>query len=249
MAQGKVYIYGKHALTEALRNAPGAVRKVFLSPEIHDQELKALIRKRGIAIAEFTPKNMPSDIESASHQGVIGLVSTENLVQPYEKFISELVVTPDTALVLLDELQDPQNVGAIIRSAAAFGISGVLLAPHNQAPITGSVVKVSAGMAFRVPLVQLGNVNTALADLKKRGFWIYGLAGEGDHPLTKEKFDVPAVFIFGNESTGIRAKTREHCDILLSISTHPRTESLNVAAAAAVTLYAWSNSHKKALQE
>ncbi len=248
MAVNKIYIYGKHALKEALRNSPGAVKKVFLSPEIEDAELKGLLRQAGVSIAGFTPKSVPSDIESASHQGVIGLLAVENLVQPYETFIKKLSITPDTALVLLDELQDPHNVGAIIRSAAAFGISGVLLAPHNQAPITGAVVKVSAGMAFRVPLVQLGNVNTAVRDLKERGFWIYGLEGEGENPITKEVFDAPAVFILGNESSGIRTKTKELCDILLSIPLHSRAESLNVAASAAVTLFEWSKGHPKALK-
>ena len=90
---------------------------------------------------------------------------------------------------LLGEIQDPQNVGAVIRSAAAFGVSGILIPDHNQAQVTGAVVKVSAGMAFRVPLVSIGNVNTVVRDLKERGFAVYGLAGEAKQIITKEAFE------------------------------------------------------------
>lgn len=102
-------------------------------------------------------------------------------------------MTKDTALVILGELQDPHNVGAIIRSAAAFGVSAILMPEHNQAPVTGTVVKVSAGMAFRIPLVTVPNVNSAIRDLKERGFWVYGLDGEAKQTLPKEQFDAPAL--------------------------------------------------------
>lgn len=237
----KIYIYGKHALKEALLHKPKAVEKVFLSSSLEDGELRNLLAKAGIKPAvlsgSMVKKGTPED---AAHQGVIALISLSELVTPYEVFVQKLEVTPTTALVLLDELNDPHNVGAVIRSAAAFGIAGVLIPRHNQAPITGAVVKVSAGMAFRVPLVAIGNVNDTLRNLKERGFWIYGLAGESKQSVANEKFDAPAVFVIGNESSGIRAKTREACDILLSIPIEPESESLNVAAAAAVTFYEWS---------
>src|SRR3989344_206813 len=158
MDRERIYIYGKHALKEALLHKPKAVQKVFLSSQTHDEELFGLLKKAGIKPAELTGNTLKKGgAEDASHQGVIALISAG-------------------ALVLLDEIQDPHNVGAIIRSAAAFGIAGVLIPQHNQAPITGAVVKVSAGMAFRVPLVAIGNVNTTLRDLKEHGFWIYALA-------------------------------------------------------------------------
>lgn len=169
------------------------------------------------------------------------------LVRDYAGFITKLVVTPDTALVLLDELQDPQNVGAIIRSAAAFGVAGVLLPEHNQAPVTDAVISVSAGTAYQVPLVQIGNVNQTIRDLKERGFWIYGLDSKAEKNLSAEHFDAPAIFILGNESKGIRQKTREYCDVLLRIPLRPDCDSLNVAASAAIALHAWSGQHPVAL--
>ncbi len=245
MEKVSVYIYGKHALKEALLHKPRAVKKVFLAAHIIDAELSGLLKKQGIRAGTLSGTTLKKGgAEDAAHQGVVALVATEELVTPYDEFVKTLAAGKETALAVLDEIQDPHNVGAVIRSAAAFGIGGVLIPRHNQAPITGAVVKVSAGMAFRVPLVVIGNVNDTLRDLKKRGFWVYGLEGESTQPITNEKFDAPAVFVLGNESVGIRAKTREACDILLSIPIKPNCESLNVAAAAAVTFYEWGTNHE-----
>jgi 23S rRNA (guanosine2251-2'-O)-methyltransferase len=106
------------------------------------------------------------------------------------------------------------------------------------------VVKVSAGMAFRIPLVSIGNVNNTIRDLKERRFWIYGLETGSSQKISDEKFDAPAVLVFGNEGAGVREKTLELCDIKLEIPIDPRCESLNVAASAAVALYAWSARRK-----
>ena len=210
-----IYIYGKHALKEALLSKPKAVKKVFLASHVQDQELALLLKKNNITPAVLSEQTIKrGSAEEASHQGVIALISTGAVMVPYDDFLKTLTTENGTALVVLDEIQDPHNVGAIIRSAAAFGIAGVLIPPHKQAPLTGAVIKVSAGMAFRVPLVAIGNVNTTLRDLKERGFWIYALAGEAEKSIGDEKFDAPAVFILGNESAGIREKTKETADIL-----------------------------------
>jgi 23S rRNA (guanosine2251-2'-O)-methyltransferase len=245
----KVYIYGKHALTEALEHAPQAIKKIHLSPKQDDDKLRALIKKSGIPVAPLETKQIHGIEGQATHQGVIGVLSVEDLVVPFADFIHKLEVTDSTALVLLGEVQDPHNVGAVIRSAAAFGIAGVLIPEHNQAPITGAVVKVSAGMAFRVPLVAIGNVNQTVRELKEAGFIIYGLAGEGAQSIASQKFALPSVFILGNEGAGIREKTRELCDTLIAIPMHPRCESLNAAASASVALYQWSTAHPDALKK
>lgn len=249
MAQDKIYIYGRHAVTEALENAPQAVKKVHLAPNVDDAKLHSLIKKTGVSTATLKDAKSHGEVsDEANHQGVIGIISLDKVMKPYKDFIDNLKVTPDTCLVLMGEIQDPHNVGAIIRSAAAFGVSGVLMPEHNQAPVTGTVVKVSAGMAFRIPLITIPNVNTAVRDLKEKGFWIYGMDGEATHNTTTEKFDAPAVFILGNEGAGIRQKTKELCDILISIPMNPQCESLNVAASTAVALYAWSAQHPDALK-
>lgn len=250
-ADSKVYIYGKHALGEALKHRPDSIKKVFLSSEVQkDSAFMDVVRASAVSVSSLgSDKDVRDVAEEASHQGAIGVLAVETLVRPYDAFIKSVPVTADTALVVLGEVQDPHNVGAIIRSAAAFGIGGVLIPEHNQAPVTGAVVKVSAGMAFTVPLVAIGNVNTTLRDLKERGFWIYGLAGEGTQSLHEEAFDAPTVFVVGNEAEGLREKTKEACDIVLSIPIHPQCESLNAAAATTVVLYDWSKKHKEALRK
>ncbi len=249
MKQDKIYIYGKHAVAEALMHAPKTLKKIHLAPTMDDPKLRELIRKSGVPTTTLTGSNSPRIQENATHQGIIGQLALSELMLSYEDFAKNLKPNADTSLLILGEIQDPHNVGAIIRSAAAFGVSGVLIPEHNQAPVTGAVVKVSAGMAFRVPLVSIGNVNHTVRELKDKGFWVYGLAGEGASDITKEEFDRPTLFVLGNEGTGIREKTRDLCDALVSIPMHPQCESLNVAASTAIALYAWSAQHPGALKK
>ncbi len=243
-----IYIYGKHPVMEALENKPEILQRVFVEESLKDKDLELALKKAGI-----TPSKLGSDNKTAlgesskGHQGVIAKVSPDKLMLSYNEFIESLEISPDTSLVLLGEVQDPHNVGAVIRSAAAFGVSGVLIPEHNQAPVTGAVVKVSAGMAFKIPLVEIGNVNTVIRDLKEKGFWVYGLEGTSDQNLTEEEFEKPSVIILGNEGSGIREKTRELCDFLLKIPMNGACESLNAAASMSVTLYEWSKKHPKAL--
>ncbi|MFA6502929.1 MAG: 23S rRNA (guanosine(2251)-2'-O)-methyltransferase RlmB [Candidatus Paceibacterota bacterium] len=246
--RGKVYIYGKHALMEALTNAPHTIKKVFLAPELRDAELHALLEMRNIPVAKLTVSGGRELVgRDAVHQGVIAIMDPSALLTSLHDFLLTLDMTKNPAIAILGEVQDPHNVGAIIRSAAAFGLAGVLIPEHHQAGITGTVVKTSAGMAFRIPLISVGNVNNSLKLLKEKGFWVYGLAMQGSMALGEEKFDAPSAFIIGNEGAGIREKTIQACDVTLSIPMHPRTESLNAAVSAAVVFYEWSRKHPEAL--
>jgi 23S rRNA (guanosine2251-2'-O)-methyltransferase len=246
MTREKIYIYGKHALTEAIETVPHIIQKVFLAPGALPAQVTAQLKELNINVGPLS--GQAGVAKDANHQGVIGVIDTSKLVMSFEDFLKNVQVTPDTALVLMDELQDPHNVGAIIRSAAGFGISGILMPERNQVQITGAVVKTSAGMAFRVPIVSIGNVNNAVRTLKEKGFWIYGLAMKGATNLHDEKFNAPAVFVVGNEGEGIHQKTLEHCDVKLKIPMHSRTESLNAAVSTAVVLYEWSRQHPQALK-
>ncbi len=242
------FIYGKHAVAEALSFRPDVIKQIYLDLNFDDSKILQQIKQTQIPSQPLNLKNPPRGISAnAPHQGIVAGISPERLLVPYKTFCSKLEVTPATAVLLLGEVQDPHNVGAVIRSAAAFGLAGVLIPPHNQAPVTGTVIKVSAGMAFRLPLVTISNVNATARDLKERGFWIYGLAGDGVVKTTTEQFTKPTAFILGNEGSGLRQKTREVCDDIISIPIHPRCESLNAAAATAVVLAAWSAQHPTAL--
>lgn len=244
----KVYIYGKHALMEALRNTPHVVRKAFISPDSRDAELRVLLERHQIPVTPLLAgKGKEMVGKDAMHQGVIGVIDPSSLLVPLDAFLRTLDLNKNPSVAVLGEVQDPHNVGAIIRSAAAFGLSGVLIPEHHQAGVTGAVVKTSAGMVFRIPLVTIGNVNNALKTLKEKGFWIYGLASEGATVLGTDTFNAPSAFVIGNEGSGIREKTLEACDITLSIPMHARTESLNAAVSAAVVFYEWSKKHPEAL--
>ena len=249
MNQDIIYIFGKHAVYEALTVRPELVAELYIEHGFTDEKIFAAVTRAGVVIKVLNPKRLPGGLRGeAVHQGNIAGIAVNKLMVPYRDFIQTVVPTPDTCILILGEVQDPHNVGAVIRNAAAFGIAAVLIPPHNQSPVTGTVVKVSAGMAFRIPLVEISNVNTAIRDLKERSFWVYGLAGEeGAVPLGSEQFTKPTVFVLGNEGAGLREKTRETCDTLVSIPMHPRCESLNAAASAAVVMYAWSTQHSVAL--
>lgn len=249
MISETTYIYGKNPVREVLTHRASLVKTVHLAPDFSDPVIMELVKSAKVARASFDPKKLPKGIhEDAVHQGIIAQVAIDELLVPYDVFQKGLKVTTDTALIVLGEVQDPQNVGSIIRSAAAFGVSGILFPEHRQASLSGSVIKVSAGMAFRIPLVSIGNVNHTLEDLKSRGFWTYGLDQHASQSVTTEGFEKPTVFIVGNEAEGIREKTLEHCDIPLMIPIHARAESLNAAVATAVVLSHWSKKHPGALQ-
>lgn len=213
MQREKVYIYGKHAIEEAQAHAPHVLKKVL------------------------------TGVKGEGHGGYVAIIDVDKLLVPYESFVSTLSPSPETALLIMGGLTDPHNVGAIIRSAAAFNVAAVLMPKTKQAPITGAVAKASAGMIFRIPLVTIDSIESALTDLKQRGFTTYGLAADGSAVLGKEVFSTPTAFVVGNEGAGLSPEVRALCDKLLSIPMNPRTESLNAAQAATVVMYDWSKQH------
>lgn len=249
MKQSKIYIYGKHAVEEALLHAPHVLRKIHLSARMEDRKLRDLIRASGVPTEPLDERKATSQAEGgAPHQGVIALVSLGAFTVPFETFAQNVSITPDTAFLFLSEVQDPHNVGSAIRSAAAFGAAAVLIPTRNQSPITGAVVKASAGMAFRIPLVTVDNIQQAIAALKKKGVKVYGLAGEASRHIDAEEFAEPALFVLGNEAEGIPSSARALCDAMLAVPISGRAESLNVATSGAVALYAWSRKHPGALK-
>ncbi len=245
----KIYVYGRHALEEALQKAPHTIKKVFLSAATSTPDIQKALQERGIAVSHMKQRDVANLVGAeATHQGVIAVIDPALLVRDLKSFLAGMVPSENTVLVLLDELTDPQNVGAIIRSAAAFGAAGILLPQRRQAPITGAVAKVSAGMVFSVPIVSIGNVNQTVLALKEMGFRAYGLDMTGSKNAGDERFDAPSLIIIGNEGAGIRQKTMEHCDVVLKIPMSPACESLNASVSATVVLYEWSRHHPQALR-
>jgi tRNA G18 (ribose-2'-O)-methylase SpoU len=213
MQKETVYIYGKHAIEEAQAHAPHVLKKVM------------------------------TDVKGEGHGGYVAVVDVEKLLIPYDSYIQTLTPTTGTAILVMGGLTDPHNVGAIIRSAAAFNFAAVLIPTTNQAPITGAVAKTSAGMIFRIPLVSINSIEDTLRDLKVRGFKTYGLAGKGTATVGTEPYTSPTAFVVGNEGAGLTPEVEAVCDSLLSIPINPRTESLNAAQAATIVMYDWNTRH------
>ena len=245
-----IYIYGKHAVVSALTHKPGCVLSIFLDPaKREEKDWKDLLSKAQsekvksggkFEIHDFEPNNLPKDAleqlpSFGTHQGVLARINAEALMLDGKDYIKNFEVKDNSCFIVLGEITDVQNVGSIIRSASGLGIDGVIIPEHNQAQITGSVIKVSAGNAFVVPLLSVGNVNQTIELLKNKGFWVYGLDMHGDNLYT-ENFSKPSAFVVGSEDTGLREKTGENCDQILSIPTHPRCESFNAAVSTAMVL-------------
>lgn len=240
----KVYIYGRHALAEALRYKPKSIKNVFLERAEAEKEIVELATINNIPVKPLGGGESRAVGENAVHQGVIGVFNSSDLVIDLKSFLSQLDMETKPAVAVCAEVQDPHNLGAIIRSAAALGLAGVIIPEHRQAPITGTVVKTSVGMVFKIPIVSVGNVNQTLRELKDKGFWVYGLDMAGES-LTSTTFDSPSVFVVGNEGGGIREKSLELCDHVLSIPMNQRAESLNAAVSGAVVFYEWSRQNPK----
>lgn len=235
----KVYIYGRHVLVEALRHAPRTIKSVFLENAEEEKEILELANINNISVKQLGGSESRAVGKEAVHQGIISIFNPDALFVDFKQFLKGLDISKNPAIAICAEVQDPHNLGAIVRSAAALGLSGVIIPEHRQVSVTGTVVKTSVGMVFKIPIVRVGNVNQTLRELKEQGFWIYGLDMEGES-LTETKFDRPSAFVVGNEGSGIREKSLELCDHKLSIPMHNRAESLNAAVSAAVVFYEWS---------
>lgn len=241
------YLYGKNPLLEAIqvakRTQAQLINKLFLTKQSEsDPKIMSLIQLNKLTYEVVTSAEIEHMVgRDAVHQGICALLNEKALYMSLDDVITRSTQNEKNALfVLLDELQDPHNVGAIIRSAVAFGAKAILMPEHNQTHITGTVIKTSSGMNFSIPIVKIGNINTTLSKLKEKGFWTYALTGEGDTSLVKTTFDTHAVLVIGSEGSGIKQKTLEVCDFKLSIPINNLCESLNASNAAAVVMYEWS---------
>jgi 23S rRNA (guanosine2251-2'-O)-methyltransferase len=241
---GQTYVYGKNAFHELLRakDAGGGVsmQRVYLTRFTEkDGSIISAIQSRRLTYSIVTDDEIDHMVgRGAVHQGVAVLIDGATLYADLATVLEE-DTDKKRIFVVLDHLEDPHNVGAIIRSASAFGATAVIMAEHNQVPITGAVIKASSGTVFTIPVVKVSNINSTLLSLKEKGFWVYGLTGGGDSRLTETIFDEDTIIVVGSEGDGIAHKTLEHCDFKLSIPISERCESLNASNAVAVTLYEW----------
>ena len=229
---------GPHACREALDR--GELQVLRISPQgwARTQELREAAREQGVVIHKEPNDSLDRRSAGQRHQGVLGEGSGLSLA-PLESLLGlPAEKGPSALLLVLDGITDPHNFGAILRSAAAAGVDGVIFPERRSAQPNEVVTRASAGTAGRVPLVRVLNLGRALDELKEAGYWIYGLHGGPDsRDYLREPFDRPTVLVLGSEGEGLHAKISERCDQLLRIPMPGGTESLNVSAAAAVVLF------------
>jgi len=232
---GSLWLYGAHAVAAALANPARTQGRLMATKEAADR-LAAEAPGLG-ATPEICDRNAIESVlpKGAVHQGVA--LATGPL--PYTALEDITETAEDRCLVVvLDQVTDPQNVGAILRSAAVFGAAAVVLPERNAAPESGSLAKAASGALEAVPLVRVSNLARALGTLKDAGFWRVGLEAEAAQTIETAPLDGRAALVMGAEGTGLRRLTREHCDLLVHLPMPANAVgSLNVSAAAAVALY------------
>lgn len=229
---------GPHACEEALER--GELHTLRIAPPAWERcsKLRVLARERGVVVHREPMDSLDRRAQGQRHQGVLG--EGEALAfSTMETLSAQLLLRGEAALVLvLDGVTDPHNFGAILRSAAAAGVDGVIFPERRSAQVNETVIRASAGTAGRVPLVRVVNLGRALDELKEIGCWIYGLsAAPASRDYLREAFDRATVLVLGSEGEGLHQKIEERCDGLLRIPMPGGIESLNVSASAAVMLF------------
>jgi 23S rRNA (guanosine2251-2'-O)-methyltransferase len=229
---------GPHACEEALSR--GELHGLWIAPAAFGRVAKLISEARaaGVVVHREPMEGLDRRSQGQRHQGVLG-EGGPFIYAEFEDVAACVKAKGDAALVLaLDGITDPHNLGAILRSAAGAAVDGVLLPERRSAAVNETVVRASAGTAGRVPVCRVVNLGRALDELKEAGAWIYGLeSGEGSRDYLEESFNRATVLIMGAEGEGLHLKIRERCDGLLHIPMPGGIESLNVSAAAAVTLF------------
>ena len=232
-------IEGRNAVTEALR-AGTAIDKVFIARGETDRTLgfiAAKAREKNIAVTECDRRKLDTMSVTKAHQGVIAVCA----VKAYCSIDDILAVAAQRGespfVVVCDEIADPHNLGAIIRSAECAGAHGVIIPKRRSAGLTAIVGKTSAGAWEHMAVARVTNLSAALDELKEKGLWIYGTAAEGASPLWETDLSGAVCLVIGSEGDGLGRLVRDKCDFLVSIPMRGKISSLNASAAAAVMLY------------
>ena len=234
------WIWGKHSVFEAL-SSDRAINRIWCTSEIFSSEkffsLLKDLKSKGVLIEEVSWNRLSQLTFGASHQG-IALQLAHSKTISLEKLINLSKKNSLNPIILaLDGITDPHNVGAIVRSAEAFDCKGIIIPQRRSAGLTGTVAKVAAGALEHLPISRVVNLNRSLEELKRNGYIVVGLSGDGQSSITNFKKNNPLVVIVGSEDRGISLLTQKKCDYLLRIPLKGKTSSLNASVAAAISLF------------
>ena len=232
-------IEGRNALTEALKSGR-TIDKVFVADGDTDralQRLAAQAKDAGAVIVPVDRRKLDQMSTTRSHQGVIALVAAHEYCT-IDDILEEAASRGENPLIVIcDELSDPHNLGAIMRSAECAGAHGVIIPKRRSVGLTATVAKASVGAIEYMKVARVTNINNAINDLKEKGVWVFGAAGEGSVPMYKADMTGPAAIVIGNEGDGMSQLVRKNCDMLVHIPMKGRITSLNASAAASILLY------------
>ena len=230
---------GRNALTEALR-AGRTIDKVFIADGDTDralQRLAAEAKEAGAVIVPVDRRKLDQMSFTRAHQGVIALAAAHDYFT-VDDILEEAASRGENALIVIcDELSDPHNLGAIVRSAECAGAHGVIIPKRRSVGLTATVAKASAGAVEYMKVARVTNINSTISELKEKGVWVFGTAAEGSVPMYKADLTGPAAIVIGNEGDGMSPLVRKNCDMLVHIPMKGRISSLNASAAASILLY------------
>ena len=238
-AEADGLIEGRNAVTEALR-AGAAIDKIYIAKGETDATLghiASTARNKGVVVVEADRRKLDGMSRTKSHQGVIAVAAVREYADVSDILAAAREKGEAPLIVVCDELSDPHNLGAVIRTAEAAGAHGVIIPKRRSAGLTAIVAKTSAGAVSHLPVARVPNLTSLLKELKEEGLWVYGTAAEGTTSLYNADLKGPTVIIIGSEGDGMGRLVREQCDFLVSIPMRGKVNSLNASAAAAVVLY------------
>ena len=230
---------GRNALTEALRSGR-TIDKVFIAAGDTDralQKLAADAKEAGAVVVPVDRRKLDQMSYTRAHQGVIALAAAREYCT-IDDILEEAASRGENALIVIcDELSDPHNLGAIIRSAECAGAHGVIIPKRRSVGLTATVAKASAGAVEYMKVAKVTNINAAMDELKEKGVWIFGTAAEGSIPMYKADLTGPAAIVIGSEGDGMSRLVQKNCDVTVHIPMKGRITSLNASAAASILLY------------
>ena len=240
MNKNKIWIYGKHACIAALQNKNRECYEMLVTENITKNnseitKISELCKQRNINLKTVNLNYINSVLpHNSNHQGIALKASTINPIT-----IEEILngSTTNSTIILLDQITDIHNVGAIMRSAVCFNVDAIILPYHNSPSENCGMSKTSSGAIDMIPIAYVINLVSTIKLFKNAGYWCYGFDAKEGELLHKTKFDNKKLIIFGSEDKGMRKLTKENCDFLLKIATSNKIDSLNVSNAAAVALY------------
>lgn len=233
-------VYGVHPVRQALETGARHCYKIVLEKDKNParlQDIHAIARTRHIKIEIMPREAFRKRFGEQGQQGIVGFFSPVPTLGLHTLIDRAMQTTDRPAVILLDELQDPQNLGAIIRSAYVLGMQGVVVPKHRAVPVNETVARCSSGAIEHLPISVVTNLNRAIEALKEKGFWIVGVDMAGNPACDRFEINMPVALVIGSEGKGLRPSVRKACDFVIAIPMEGKLGSLNAAAAAAILFY------------